>query len=164
MAATGLEIAGAVTTIVQLVDFTCKVFNRVDDFQSHTRELPKTFRQFSLELPLLQETLQQITEATSNGRISDETQRALIPTIEGCREQIESLNAILAKTLPRPEDSWGEKSRKAIISLQKDSKVGKIMNSIRGYLGTLTFYFVASSTPLRPLTGTSIQRSIWKGF
>lgn len=164
MAATGLEIAGAIATIVQLVDYTCKVFNRVDDFQSHTRELPKTFRQFSLELPLLQETLQQITEATRNGLISGETQRALIPTIKGCREQIESLNAILTKTLPRPEDSWGERSRKAIISLQKDSKVEKIMNSIRGYLGTLTFYFIASSTQLRPLTGTSIQRSTWKAF
>jgi NACHT NTPase-like protein len=155
MVATGLDIASAVASIIQLIEFTLKVYRRVDEFQSNTRDIPKSFRQFSHEIPLLQETLRQIGEAIENGRISDEIQKALSPAIEGCSEQVESLNAILEKTLPESDDSWGEKARKAIASLIKDSKIEKKMNAIRTYLSTLTFYFVASSSSLRPLIGST---------
>jgi hypothetical protein len=148
--ATGLDIVSAISSIVQLIDFTCKVCDRLNEFQSGAREIPKSFRQFGLELPLLQTTFRQLNKAIKDGRVSDETTRALGPPIKRCEVQVEKLNAILEKTLPKPEDSWGEKARKAIVSLQKDSKVEQIMNSIRGYQGTLTFYFVATANSFRP--------------
>jgi chromosome segregation ATPase len=154
MVATGLDIASAITSIIQLIEYTLKVYRRVDEFQSNARDIPKTFRQFSHELPLLQNTLRQVGEAIKNGQISDEIQRALTQALKGCSEQVESLNTILGKILPGPYDSRGEKARQAIASLTKDSKIEKKMNAIRSYLSTLTFYFVASSSSLRPLVGT----------
>jgi hypothetical protein len=153
MVATGLDIVSAVASIIQLVQVTCEICRRVNEFQSSTREIPKSFRQFSQELPLLQETLQKIKEAVENGHIPDKTQQALAPTIEGCQERVESLNNILQKTLPRADASSGEKAWKAIISLTKDSKSEKDLIAIRNYLSTLTFYFSASSSLLLPLTG-----------
>jgi N-terminal domain on NACHT_NTPase and P-loop NTPases len=142
----GPEVVGTIATIVQLIDFTCKVCSRINEFQSKTRDVPKTFRQFQLELPLLQTTFQQIQEAIENGHIAENIQKALVPTVEGCKELIEKLNDILGETLPKPEDSWGAVAIKAIVSLQNDSKVRRKMEAIRGYQSSLTFYFAASTS------------------
>jgi hypothetical protein len=154
MAATGLEIVGAIASLIQLAEFTLKIYRRVDEFQSDAREIPKSLQQLSCEIPLLTETLQQLTEAIENGPVSDKIQTALTLAVKGCSDQVQSLNIILEKTLPGPDDSRGTKFAKALTSLSQDSKVQRKVDSIRNYLNTLTFYLVASSNSFRPATGS----------
>jgi hypothetical protein len=146
MVAPAFDVIGAVASILQLIQFTCSVVERVNEFRSNAKELPKAFRQFSQELPVLQATLKRLQEAIEEGLIPETAQQSLSPTLEGCRDQIQLLNQILNKTLPSEGDSSTDKAYKALISLTKDSKVEKTMTSIRSYLGTLTSYFVISSS------------------
>jgi hypothetical protein len=50
--AEALGVVAVVFSIVQLVDFTLKVVNRLHEFQSGAKEAPKSLRHLSAELPL----------------------------------------------------------------------------------------------------------------
>ena len=102
------------------------------------------------ELPVLLDTLEQTKNAIETGSIRDETKKALLPAIDGCRTQIESLDGVIGKTLPLPGDPWKKKIRKGISSLRQDSKVREITAVLRGYIQTLTYYHAAASSTLQP--------------
>jgi hypothetical protein len=148
--AEALAVVGVVASIVQLVDFSSKVLVRLEEFQSSLGEIPKSFRHIKAELPVLRDTLQTV-DAIDNGCIRDKTKTALIPAVEGCMEQIRSLDDILTKTLPTPNDSRLKRGTKAIWSLHQDAKVESITKVLRGFIGTLTFYYAAMSSTLQPL-------------
>jgi hypothetical protein len=147
-------VVGAVASIVQLVDFGSKVLLRLNDFQSTTGEIPKTFQHIKAELPVLLDTLKQTKSALEGGSISDETKSALLPAIDGCRTQIALLDTIIGKVVPLPSDSWRERGRKAISSLRQDGKVQHIRANLQGYVQTLTYYHAASSSMIQPPLGT----------
>ena len=156
--AEAIAVVGAVASIVQLLDFSSGILHRLDEFQSSLGEIPKSFRHIKAELPVLRDTLQQTKEATDAGYVSDKTKTALIPAIQGCMEQIESLHVILAEILPTQDDSRLKRGKKAILSLRQDSKVESITKILHGYIGTLTFYYTATSSTLQPLTGTMLPK------
>jgi hypothetical protein len=154
--AEALAVVGVVASIVQLVDFGSKVLLRLNEFQSTTREIPKTFQHIKAELPVLLDTLEQTKTAIETGSIRDETKRALLPAIDGCRTQIESLDTLISKVLPQAGDSWRKRSRKSLSSLWQDAKVGKIRTDLQGYIQTLTYYHAAASSTLWPSTGKPV--------
>ncbi|KAH7118875.1 hypothetical protein B0J11DRAFT_582674 [Dendryphion nanum] len=153
-----LVIVGVVASIVQLVDFSTRVARRIEEFHSHTGEIPKSFQSIKAELPLLSNTLQQLKDAIDAGMVADGTKQALLPVIEGCREQVTQLDAILAKTLPEVNDSWRERSKKAIKSLNKDAKVESIAKILRNYIGILTFYYASASSTLQSITDKKLSK------
>jgi hypothetical protein len=158
--AEALAVVGVVSSIVQLVDFGSKVLLRLNDFQSTARDTPKTFQHIKAELPVLLNTLKQTRSAIENDSLSDETQAALLPAIDGCRVQVDLLNTMIEKVLPLPSDSWGERSRKTISSLRQDGKVQKIRTDLQGYIQALTYYHAASSSTTRPPIGISFPKSV----
>ncbi len=129
--AEALAAVGIAANIVQLVDFGSKILHRLSEFQSTLEEVPATFRHLKAELPLLLDTLQQTKGEIDSDSIREETRIALLPVIEGCRVEIESLDALLTKTLPTPSDSRKTQWKKAMSSLAKDTKVE---NSVPGDL------------------------------
>jgi hypothetical protein len=151
--AEALAVVGIVASIVQLVDFSSKVLSRLNEFQSSVDEVPKSFRNIKVELPLLLDTLKHVNKDISAGLIADEIQKSLLPVIEACQTQIESLDAVLVQTLPAPGDSRTQRTRKAISSLSQEAKVEKIGSALRSHLLTLTFYYSVASSTLQPLKG-----------
>jgi hypothetical protein len=151
--AEAIAVVGVVASIVQLVDFSSQILERLDEFQSSLGEVPRSFRHIRTELPVLRDTLQRTQEAIEAGSIRIETKEALKPAIEGCLEQIESINTMLTKTLPTANDSKLKRSVKAIWSLREDAKVENMTKILRGYIGTLTFYYAAASSTWQPLLG-----------
>jgi hypothetical protein len=151
--AEALAVVGVVASIVQLVDFSSKILRRLEEFHTNAGELPKSFRHINAELAVLKDTLLQTKEAIDTGSVEDRTERALLPAIQGCWEQIAQLDAVLAKTLPEANDSLMKRSKKAIVSLQQDAKVESVAKILRNYVGILTFYYAAASSTLQPLTG-----------
>jgi hypothetical protein len=151
--AEALTVVGVVASIVQLIDFGSKVLLRLNEFQSNAREAPQTFQHIKAELPVLLDTLEQTKTAIETGSIRDETKKAVLPAIDECRTQIESLDSLIMKVLPLAGDSWRERSRKVISSLRQDAKVGKIRSNLQGYIQTLTYYHAAASSTLRPSIG-----------
>jgi hypothetical protein len=151
--AEGLAVVGIVANIVQLVDFSTKVIHRLGEFHSAAGEIPKSFRHINTELPVLSTTLQNISRDITKDSVDTGTRDALIPVVDGCREQIAQLDIILAKTLPATNDSWRTKSKKAIVSLHQDDRVENITKILRNYTATLMFYHIAASSTLQPLRG-----------
>jgi hypothetical protein len=158
--AEALAVVGVVSSIIQLADFSSKILHRLDEFQSSRGEIPKIYRHIKSELPILREILEQTKEAIDAGLIRDETKRALLPAVEGCREQIASMDAFITKALPASEDSKWKKVGKAMLSVRQDAKVESITKAVRSYIGTLTFYYAAASSTLRPLTGIAFLK-LW---
>ncbi|OBT61015.1 hypothetical protein VE03_09611 [Pseudogymnoascus sp. 23342-1-I1] len=154
--AEALAIVGVVASIVQLLDFGTAVLYRLKEYQSSLGEVPKSFRQISKELPLLLHTIQQIQDAIDAGSVGIETKKALLPVIKGCLEQLELLQSILVKTLPKAGDSSLEKGKKAISSLGQDGKVERILKNLRGFISSLTFYYSAASSTLQPLNDAKL--------
>ena len=157
--AEALAVVGVVASIIQLVDFSSKILHRLEEFHSNAGEVPKSFRHIKAELAVLGDTLRQTKKAIDAGSVEVRTKRALLPAIKGCWEQIAQLDAILAKTLPEANDSWGERSRKAIVSLHQDAKAESIAKILRNYISILTFYYAAGSSTLQPLTGRYAMNS-----
>jgi hypothetical protein len=151
--ADGLAVVSAVASIVQLVDFSTKVVRRLEEFHSAAGEIPKTFLHVSTELPALSTTLQSLSQDIEAGSVDTGTRDALMPVVDGCREQIAQLDVILAKTLPVTNDGWRTKTKKAIVSLHQEDKVENITKVLRNYIATLTFYRIAASSNLQPLRG-----------
>jgi N-terminal domain on NACHT_NTPase and P-loop NTPases len=149
-------LVGIVASIVQLVDFSSKVLSRLNEFQSSVDKVPTSFRNIKVDLPLLLDTLKHISKDISTGLIADEIQKSLLPVIEGCQSQIESLDVVLVKVLPAPGDSRTQRTRKAISSLSQEAKVEKIGSALRSHLLTLTFYYSVASSTLQPLKGKQI--------
>jgi hypothetical protein len=151
--AEGLAVVGAVASIVQLVDFSTKAIRRLEEFHSAAGEIPKSFRHVSTDLPVLSTTLQSISQDIGAGSVDTGTKDALMLVVDGCREQIAQLDAILSKTIPATSDGRWTKSKKAMVSIHQEDKVENITKILRNYIGTLTFYRIAASSTLQPLRG-----------
>ena len=154
--AEALAVISVVANIIQLVDFSSKLLHRLDEFQSSLGEIPKSFRHFSAELPVLRVTLQKVRDAIEAGSVGDETEKALIPAIYGCKEQIQLLDTLLTTILPEATDSRLKRGRKAMLSLNQESKVKSITRILHSYTRTLTFYYTVVSSTRQALTGDTL--------
>jgi hypothetical protein len=151
--AESLAVVAIISSIVQLVDFTSKIIARLNEFHSGTNDIPKSLSHLKAELPLVVRTLQRIQEAINAGLFPKECATALQPAIQGCQGSVSEINSILAKTLPKQGDGRARKAFKSVGSVLSDGKIEYITTTLRGYIGTLNFYFAASSSTLQPLTG-----------
>ena len=151
--AEALAVAAIVSSIVQLVDFSSKVITRINEFHSGASDIPKSLGHLKAELPVLNRTLQQIQVAINDEHFPKECATALLPAMQGCEESIKEIDSILAKALPKQGDRRAKKFIKSVGSVLDDGKIEHVTKIQRGYIGTLTFYFAASSSTLQPLTG-----------
>ncbi|KAL6714710.1 hypothetical protein ACLMJK_008135 [Lecanora helva] len=131
---------GLVVNIVQLVEWGRKIVRRLDEFQRKADEVPKTFLDIKTELPLLLNTLDETQEQAKAGLITEDTQKVLLPVVEGCRAQVEQLDEILVKTLPVATDHRWERGVKALSSLHQEKKVKSISETLRGFIQVLTYH------------------------
>jgi hypothetical protein len=154
--AEALAVVGIVANIVQLVDFGSQVLKRLEEYQSKLGDIPEAFRHIKAELPVLLDALQQTKAAIDARSMQGESEKALLPAVEGCAVQIKALDDVIAKALPTSGDSWARRGRKALGSLRYDAKVERITAVIRGYIQTLTYHAAAS---LRPLAGITLPCS-----
>ncbi|KAF2476779.1 TPR-like protein [Lindgomyces ingoldianus] len=150
--AEAIAVVGIVANIVQLIDFGSRLLKRLGEYQSELGDIPEAFRHIKSELPVLLDALRQTKAAIDTGYMQAESQKALLPAIEGCRVQIKALDDVIAKALPTSGDSWARRGRKALGSLRYDAKVERITSVVRGYIQTLTYHAAASPRPLTDRT------------
>ena len=144
--AEALGIVGIVANIIQIIDFGSQVLKRLKEYQSKLKEIPEVFYHIKAKLAMLLDALQQIKAAIDTRSIQNETKKAFLPAIKGCKVQIELLDNVIVKALPAPGDSWARKSRKALRSLQYNRKVEKITVVVQGYIQVLIYHTATSSS------------------
>jgi N-terminal domain on NACHT_NTPase and P-loop NTPases len=131
--AEALAIVGLASTIVQFVDFSTKIIRQLDEFQSRTGEVPQTFRDLKIQLPLLQDTLKRAKAEVEGGLVDADTQQAVLDVVEGCQLQVKRLDNILIKTLPTPADSRLRRGMKALSSVRQERDMREIIDRIQRY-------------------------------
>jgi hypothetical protein len=146
--AEALAVVGLAAAIIQFVDFSSKIVERLQDFHSSVNEAPNAFRDVKAELPLLLNTLKRTQAQAESGDISRETQEALLPVVEGCRSQVELLDSTLTKTLPKLGDSSWRRGMMAFSSVGQEKKVEQITSTLRKYVQTLTYHQATDPTKL----------------
>ena len=140
--AEALAIVGLVSSIVQFVDFGSKIVDRLNEFRSSLDEVPKCFRDLKTELPLLSETLKRTKTQAEGNCFSKFTQEAILGVVKGCQSQVELLDDLLEKTLPKTGDSSWRRGKKALLSVTQEKKVQQITTTFRNYVQTLAYHQV----------------------
>ena len=144
--AEALAIVGLVSSIVQFVDFSLKIVHRLNGFHSSLDDVPKSFRDIKIELPLLVDTLERTKKQTEDGCFSKNTQEAIWSVVKGCQSQVERLNGVLEETLPIKGDSSWKRGKKALLSISQEKNVQQITTTFRNYVQTLTYHQATGSS------------------
>jgi hypothetical protein len=148
--AEALAVIGLVSAIVQFVEFSSKVIERLNEFQSGIDEVPQTFRDLKIQLPLLRETLKKTKTHAEAGFVDTDIQTAVLNVVKGCQEQVELLDSILVKTLPVTGDSRIRRGAKAFSSVGQEKDVQKIVARIQQYQVSLIHYQTSPVTQALP--------------
>jgi hypothetical protein len=74
----------AVIGLVQFIDFGTKVVARLKEFDTDNKELPKTFRNLKLRLPLIISVLEETQKVAKASGISKKEEDSLEPLVNGC--------------------------------------------------------------------------------
>lgn len=144
--AEALAIVSLVSSIAQFVDFSSKIVHRLNEFHSSLDEVPKSFRDVKIELPLLVDTLERTKKQAEDGCFSKNTQEAICGVVKGCQLQLERLNDVLEETLPTKADCSWRRGKKALSSIGQEKKVQKITTTFRNYVQTLTYHQATGSS------------------
>jgi hypothetical protein len=138
--AEALAIVGLISAIVQFVDFGSKVVERLNEFGTDIHELPKTFQDIRVQLPLLINTLERTQRQATGGHISDATALSLKPLIDACSEEIEALQIILDKTIPPRKSSSWQRRIHALKSLAHDKDVDRSIKKLESHIRLLSYH------------------------
>jgi N-terminal domain on NACHT_NTPase and P-loop NTPases len=96
---------GLTAAIVQFVAFSGKIIKRLDEFASATDNIPATFWDIKVQLPLLIDTLQRNQRQAEEGPIGETAAIALKAVIERGLEEAQTLMKILDRALPKDASS-----------------------------------------------------------
>lgn len=121
-----------------LVKWGRELLLRLDEFQKRVDEVPNVFRDIKSQLPLLLYTLSETQKQAERGELDQETQKDLMPVIDGCRTQCDRLDEVLVKTLPTGSDGKLERGFKAFSSVHQEKKADSVVETVRGYVQTLS--------------------------
>jgi len=140
-----LAVLGVVANVMQLVDYSCKILDRIEGFNKGVKELPKSFRNLQVELPLLANILRRTNQKADSGQLDEETCKAIQPIIEACQTDLTALQEIFSKSVPKEGASKPEVVWKAITSLKLDKQVERAASSIASFVRTLTLHYAESA-------------------
>jgi len=150
-----VAVAGLVSTIIQFIDFGNKVVDRLNDFKHSINEVPRTFRKFNDQLPLLIDTLRRTKIQADSGHVAEAAAKALNPVVEGCLAQAKRLEYILVKSIPLENDSTWCRRVKALSSLAHDKTVQQIASELESHVKVLTYH---QATSISDLSGQLVIR------
>ncbi|OAX78683.1 hypothetical protein ACJ72_07006 [Emergomyces africanus] len=146
--AEALAAVGAASSIVQLLDFTVKVTTRLCVFLKDSNNSPESFRAIQLELPFFVEALRE-TKSHLDLELYTPSAVAAIQCLVGeCTSLMATLDAMLAKSVPRKDDSKMARSRKAVYGVSREKLILALNAKISEYTKKLLLYQGATSSRL----------------
>ncbi|MCJ1306895.1 hypothetical protein MMC25_000539 [Agyrium rufum] len=128
--AEALAVVGIVSSIVQVVDFSTKCIERINDFRKHAQEIPKTFQGIARLVPAFADGFKKAQEQLEAYRVPANTQKALTPIVQDALRQMRKLDEMLIKVSPTSKDSSWKRGKKAVLSLGQDNEIVRIEQSL----------------------------------
>lgn len=112
--AEAIAAIGLIANVAQFIELGTRVARRLDEMRLAVDEAPRVFRPVQSQVPLLVDTLQRLKEQSEQGKVAIDTQKALMPVIDGCLVQVGSVDELIGKTVPLAGDSSWQRNRKAL--------------------------------------------------
>lgn len=124
----GLEVIGAISAVIGIVDASIEVYRNV----RQDVKLPDTFHVVGRRLPIIRDTLDTCKSHLQpiQDSLPADVCKALEETLEGCKERAKTLRGIFEDVLPAENDRWKERYSKILKRLGKGNKVEELMVSI----------------------------------
>ncbi|KAM7217641.1 short-chain dehydrogenase [Rhypophila decipiens] len=141
-----LSAVGLAASIIQFIEIGVKIVDRLSAFGSNASQIPASFRQVRIELPLVIDGLRRIHDQVVAGSLDPSTEKSLVPVIHECQQTAKELDDLLEKTIPSAGASSWERKKMALISLGRDKHVEQLATSIAGFVRVLTFHQVIGSS------------------
>lgn len=148
--AEAIAVIAFVSAISGLIDISSKVVKRLNDFQSKAHDIPQAFQHVKNILPVTIKGLDQSRVKAQSGIMDSETQKALLPALKGCEDQIRRIDEILETVLPVNENSSWDKIKKSLRSLSKDKEVRDLLKDLDRYVLNFTFHTASSASTVVP--------------
>lgn len=149
--AEALAVVAIVANILQLVDFSSKAISRVKEYGEDAQDIPKTFQDIQTGLPLIVHTLGEIQTRVADGRVPEESCKALKGVLGNCKVKLVELKIIFEKVLPQDNASKGKRLWKGLVSLRQDKKVEEISQALWRSLQSLTLFHVVAAPTIREI-------------
>jgi tetratricopeptide (TPR) repeat protein len=133
--AEALAALGVAAAIAQFVQIGAAVVKRIHEFASSAQDVPDSLKSTADQLPVMIDICQRIL---SDG--VDEEDTTLLNLVMGCIKCVQEQENLITSLLPKPEDKFIVKSKKAVRSIVTDKKMEKIQRNLESYKSTLIFH------------------------
>ena len=129
-----------VSAIVQFIEFSVKVAERIEDFRNGLSRTPKCLYDVHAQVKLLTVTLPKTKEKLDSDLFTKETKEAILEVVLGCQKQVKDLETVIGKLLPQSNDSKLTRHIKALTSLKTERRIKDIDSRLQRYTQILTYH------------------------
>lgn len=137
---TELAAVGLAAAVVQFVGFSSKIVKRLAEFDSAVDNVPQSFRDIKVQLPLITDTLYSIKRQVEIGSINEDATKAAKAVIDSMLQEAQTLMEILLKFVPKEGSSNAKIRIQALKSLRYDSKAVESINRLLKNIHILNLY------------------------
>ena len=135
--AEAIAAVGVGASILQFVNVTAKLTQRINEFSSTAEEMPKALRSIQTQLPFLLETCQRLDTGEESENIS--------AIIKECHREIEDLYKMINKILPGPGDPRLNRAFKALKSIHYQERFENALRKIEHFKTDLILHCCQST-------------------
>ena len=135
-----MAVVGIVANVFQICSFAGDVIDRLNYCLGRMEDAPRLWKEINTTLPALTLTVQKARDnAKANEKMLDQN-RALELLTQGCISELKGLKDIVDNVIPKEDDTKMNKTRKALRSMIKDSKMERIKSRLDYYVTTMDHY------------------------
>ncbi|KAJ0165520.1 hypothetical protein CTA2_10964 [Colletotrichum tanaceti] len=157
----GVEVLGLISSIIAILDASLATYAAVKSASG----LPPSFRDVSLRLPLIRDTLKAAWGSLAQDTQSHEDETSLQAVLEGCKDKVSALDQVFRSVITSDSDSRLERYLKALNTIPKADKVENLAAGILADLQVLAGNFVikaATREQMRSLIATAREDDVNK--
>ena len=147
-----LAILGAVSSGLTLVKGTIEIIDRIISFNEGRKELPRAFGNLQAVLPLARISFERVRNRTLVIDDDKATSQMLEDVVNAFRRNMEELDKIFRKYLPRDDASWMRNAWTAIASFNQDERVHSLTTDIMRLVQVLSIHIEATSPTAEEIT------------
>lgn len=140
-----LAAVGLAGTIVQFTEIAAKAIKRLKEFEACAGKMPKSLQEIFNTLQLL---ITCITASETRGATPE-----LMLVIGQCRDDVENLDVLLQKYLPKTGESRWRTRVKAWMSVRQEDEILKLKKKIDKHVPYLTYYETTRHAHAVPVRG-----------
>lgn len=160
--AEAIAAVGLVASVVQFVDFSTKIIERLNDFRSAAENGTNVFQAVHVQVRLLRSNLERTAEQAKAGQLDDRTADDVNAVVEACQYQLQRVKAILDKLDSLDGESRWRRGMKVLISVYQEDEIRDITRIIQDYVSHLIHHqtlSIQAALATRPAPKRSISFS-----